>query len=109
MIPKKIYLNYTSEEYANEVWSEQPLHSADGNTHNREYTDLSQVWHHYSVVPTESNKNIIFLTTFDEIYVESIPRCLGGKLTNSSWYDFAMRECVLGWAYFDDLLPKNDK
>ena len=109
MIPKKIYLNYVDENDEDKTWSDTPISVSDCDMHNREYTDLSQVWHHYSVVPTESNKNIIHLTTFDEIYVESIPRCLGGKLTNSSWYDFAMRECVLCWAYFDDLLPKNSK
>ena len=109
MIPKKIYLNYVNENDEDKTWSDTPISVSDCDMQNREYTDLSQVWHHYSVVPTESNKNIIFLTTFDEIYVERMPRCLGGKLTDSSWYDFAMRECVLDWAYFDDLLPKNNK
>lgn len=106
MIPKKIYLNYTSEDDPNKAWSEQPLHSADGNVKNREYTDIYQVWYHFSVVPTKLNQNIIYITIFDEVYIEFIPRCLGGKLTNRSWNDFAMHESMLGWAYLDDLLPK---
>ena len=109
MIPKKIYLNYVNEDDDEKTWSEEPVSVNDCDMQNREYTDLSQVWHHHSVVPTERNKNIIYITTFDEIYIERIPRCLGGKLTDNSWNDFAMRECVIGWAYIDDLMPKNNK
>ena len=108
MIPKKIYLNYVNEDDDEKTWSEEPVSVNDCDMQNREYTDLSQVWHHHSIVPTE-RKNIIYITTFDEIYIETIPRCLGGKLTDNSWNDFAMRECVIGWAYIDDLMPKNNK
>ena len=105
MIPKKIYLrkaeledNYMCERM---VSCDEPFDCC-----NVEYTNLSQLWHHSSVMPTETNKNIIYVTTFDEIYIERIPRCLGGKLTDNSWNDFTMRECVIGWAYVNDLLPK---
>ena len=106
MIPKKIYLNYVNENDVDKTWSEEPISVSGCEMKNREYTDLSQLWHHSSVMPTETNKNIIYVTKFDEIYIERIPRCVGGKLTDNSWNHFTMRECVIGWAYFDDLLPK---
>ena len=109
MIPKKIYLNYVNENDVNKTWSEEPISVSGCEMKNREYADLSQLWHHHSIVPTERNKNIIYITTFDEIYIEAIPRCLGGKLTDNSWNDFVMRECLRGWAYIDDLMPKNNK
>lgn len=109
MMPKKIYLNYVNENDEDKTWSDTPISVSDCDMQNREYTDLSQLWHHSSVMPTETNKNIIYVTTFDEIYIERIPRCVGGKLTDNSWNDFTMRECVIGWAYFDDLLPKTKK
>ena len=108
MMPKKIYLR--EKELDEQFMCERMVscNAAIGSC-NVEYTDISQLWHHHSVVPTERNKNIIYITTFDEIYIEAIPRCLGGKLTDNSWNDFAMRECVIGWAYIDDLMPKNNK
>ena len=108
MTPKRVYLRAKELEeqfrFVRMVSCDEPF-----DCRNVKYTDMSQLWHHHSVVPTERNKNIIYITTFDEIYIEAIPRCLGGKLTDNSWNDFAMRECVIGWAYIDDLMPKNNK
>lgn len=107
-MPKKIYLR--EKELDEQFMCERMVscNAAIGSC-NVEYTDLSQLWHHHPVVPTERNKNIIYITTFDEIYIETIPRCLGGKLTDNSRNDFAMRECVIGWAYTDELLPKTEE
>lgn len=105
MMPKRVYLR--AKELDEHIMCERMVSCNEPfDSCNVEYTDLSQLWHHSSVMPTETNKNIIYVTTFDEIYIERIPRCVGGKLTKNSWYDFAMRECVIGWAYIDDLLPK---
>lgn len=105
MIPKRVYLR--AKELEEHIMCERMV-SCDAaiGSCNVEYTNLSQLWHHSSVMPTETNKNIIYITTFDEIYIERIPRCVGGKLTKNSWYDFAMGEYVLCWAYIDDLIPK---
>lgn len=104
MIPKRVYLR--ANELAEHFMCERMV-SCDAaiGSCNVEYANLSQLWHHSSVMPTETNKNIIYVTTFDEIYIERIPRCVGGKLTKNSWYDFAMGEYVLCWAYIDDLIP----
>lgn len=106
MIPKKIYLNYVDENDADKTWSEEPISVSGCEMKNREYTDLSQLWHHSSVMPTETNKNIIYVTIFDEIYIERIPRCLGGKISPQNWNEFAVNERVSYWAYFDDFIPK---
>lgn len=45
MIPKKIYLNYVDENDEVKTWSEEPISVYDCKMQNREYTDLSQVWH----------------------------------------------------------------
>lgn len=49
MFPKKIYLNYDGEE----MWSGETVGVADCDLQSREYTDLSQVWHPASEIPTE--------------------------------------------------------
>ena len=45
MLPKKIYLNYVNEDDVDKTWSEEPVSASDCEMNNREYTDLSQVWH----------------------------------------------------------------
>ena len=50
MLPKKIYLNYTNEDDEYKTWSEDPVY-VHCDMQNREYTDLSQVWHNAKEEP----------------------------------------------------------
>lgn len=85
MLPKKITLSYTAE---------------DGTTHNREYTDLSQVWHPASEPPLP----------YIEIIVEQYNR---GDYSNNYWVEYLIPDEIDGfrkhsdyrWAYVNDLLP----
>ena len=85
MTPKTINLSYTAE---------------DGNTHSREYTDLSQVWHPASE-PPKPNKDIIVAAYNDEHDRRDLWHI---SLTPDIIADFS-RESNLLWAYVNDLLP----
>ena len=58
MIPKKIYLNYVNEDDEYKTWSEDPVY-VYCDMQNREYTDLSQVWHPAEEEP-ESGRWILY-------------------------------------------------
>ena len=58
MIPKKIYLNYVHEDDEEKTWCVDPVYVEDCEMQNREYTDLSQVWHNAKDDP-EKGKSII--------------------------------------------------
>ena len=88
MTPKKITLSYTAE---------------DGPTHNREYTDLSQVWHPASEPPLP-NKDII-VSRYDEDHDRRDLWCM--YLDPDVIADFS-RETKLRWAYISDLLPSDN-
>lgn len=105
MLPKRVYLNYVNEDDDDKTWSEKPVTVSDCDMINRVYTDLLQVWNHPAVVPEENNRNIIYITRFQEIYVERIPRCLCGELTPKAWNSFAKINEIVIWAYVNDLLP----
>ena len=93
MIPKKIYLNYVDENDANKTWSEEPISVSDCKMENREYTDLSQVWHYASDIPNDDSL-IIYESVYGDILLK--------RFTNRA---SAMAN-VLRWAYVNDLLPK---
>lgn len=98
MLPKKIYLNYVDENDENKTWCENPVFD-DCGMQNREYTDLSQVWHPveeeptpYKSLLTEDEKNVhIVHSWYNEGY---------------GWKSFAKIFQIRRWAYIDDLLPK---
>ena len=62
MIPKKIYLNYVNEDDENKTWSETPVDVSDCEMQNREYTDISQVWHDASEEPEEGVRLVSVLS-----------------------------------------------
>ena len=96
MIPKKIYLNYVDESDPDKTWSEEPVSVCDCKMKNREYTDLSQVWHDASEIPEEFP--ILCLDKFEDmlIYEDGYPECV-------EFNDISK------WAYVKDLLPKGGK
>ena len=100
MLPKKIYLNYVNEDDEYKTWSEDPVY-VHCDMQNREYTDLSQVWHDAKEEP-EKGKSII---SIDEDGV-SIYKWAD---QDNDWLSFAEWYSLIRWAYIDDLLPKSDK
>ena len=93
MMPKKIYLNYVNEDDKEKTWSEEPVSVNDCEMQNREYTDLSQVWHDASDIPNDDSL-IIYESVYGDILLK--------RFTNRA---SAMAN-VLRWAYVNDLLPK---
>lgn len=98
MLPKKIYLNYVDENDEYETWREDPVY-VDCEMQNREYTDLSQVWHDASKEP-EKGKLMIGI---DEDGV-SVYKWVGQD--GGDWLSFAECNGLIKWAYVEDLLPK---
>ena len=101
MLPKKIYLNYVDEDDEYKTWSEDPVY-VHCDMQNREYTDLSQVWHDAKEEP-EKGKLIIGIDDND---------ALAYKWKNQNVGDWLyLAECfgLIRWAYIEDLLPKGGK
>lgn len=105
MIPKKVYVNYGGEN-AVTIFSREPITRSCDNTHTREYTDLSQVWHPASEIPTEK-ETILLAQEKGKIFVIEYG-CQAIYKRIVSWEKvFQMYEPVK-WAYANDLLPKGD-
>ena len=99
MLPKKIYLNYVNENDVDKTWSEEPISASDCEMNNREYTDLSQVWHDASESP-KIYRYILVLSPNDRTdYCRTTPYTI-----YRYFWKFALK-----WAYIDDLLPKGCK
>ena len=56
MLPKKIYLNYVDEDDEEKTWCVDPVYVEDCEMQNREYTDLSQVWHNIYEIPVNKKQ-----------------------------------------------------
>lgn len=99
MLPKKIYLNYVDEDDEEKTWCVDPVYVEDCEMQNREYTDLSQVWHNAKEEP-EKGKSIISIGATGVSAYKWVDewRC--------DWVDFAEWSELFRWAYVDDLLPK---
>ena len=105
MLPKKIYLNYVDEDDEEKTWCVDPVYVEDCEMQNREYTDLSQVWHNSKEEPEEGTQVVAIdhdgwtgsglfnpMAMIKGVY-------LYGELI-VDWYS------VVRWAYLKDLLPK---
>ena len=101
MIPKKIYLNYVDENDVEKTWCEDPVYD-DLNMQNREYTDLSQIWHNANEEPEKGK----FMIGIDEDGV-SIYKWVDQD--DGDWMSFAECNGLIRWAYVNDLLPKGGK
>ena len=99
MLPKKIYLNYVDEDDEEKTWCVDPVYVEDCDMQNREYTDLSQVWHEAKEEP-EKGKSIISIGSTGVSAYKWVDewRC--------DWLDFAEWSELFRWAYVYDLLPK---
>lgn len=98
MLPKKIYLNYVDEDDECKTWSKDPVY-VYCDMQNREYTDLSQVWHNAKEEP-EKGKLMIGI---DE---DGISIYKWVDQDDGDWMSFAECNGLFKWAYVNDLLPK---
>ena len=109
MIPKKIYLNYVNEDDDNKTWSETPVDVSDCKMMNREYTDLSQVWHE-SYQYLQNGEVYIPEPHKDEHVIVDCRRgyrvIYWGSLKTTSWKSYIEYHDVRRWAYVSALLPK---
>lgn len=116
MIPKKIYLNYVHEDDEEKTWCVDPVYVEDCEMQNREYTDLSQVWHDAKEEPEDGRQvvaikdNTPFCGTYRQYDNKGYtPRYQGlywsggGCLSGAIWVYW---EDVVKWAYIEDLLSK---
>lgn len=97
MIPKKIKKIYINDVDEN-----------GSDMQNREYIDLSQVWHDASEEPQDKGKPILsYSEYFDYLFIE-FPNYLmtkyGGQ--NNNWETVVLRNRISKWVYVRDLLPK---
>ena len=106
MLPKKIYLNYVNENDVDKTWSEDPVSASDCEMNNREYTDLSQVWHNINEIPINKNRLILFCDKYNCIRSEFIPYEVVNYPTQRIWNCYIENEKFVAWAYADDLIPK---
>lgn len=100
MLPKKIYLNYVDESDEDKTLSDEPISLYGCNMQNREYTDLSLLWHDTNEEP---RLNQLFLAqigdnAFDTFVMEMDK--------NEDWKEWSNGINIKRWAYISDLLPK---
>ena len=91
MIPKKIKKIYINDVDEN-----------GSDMQNREYIDLSQVWHDASEEPQEDGWILVQFST-DVYDTLALPRDI------DVWHDFINIRNFVRWTYISDLLPKKDK
>lgn len=117
MMPKKIYLNYVDEDDEEKTWCVDPVYVEDCEMQNREYTDLSQLWHDAEEDPKELSQVVVidkqgesfsglYWPYNEEGYTTRHPGIYwyrDGRLIGARWLDW---DSVAHWAYIDDLLPK---
>lgn len=109
MIPKKIYLNYVDEDDEEKTWCVDPVYAEDCDMQNREYTDLSQVWHNIYEIPVNKNRLILFCDKYNCVHSEFIPYDVVNHLTQRMWNWYIENEKFVAWAYAEDLLPKGGR
>lgn len=103
MLPKKIYLNCVDENDKDKTWSKIQISVYDCKMQNREYTDLSQVWHDANEEPEGANWEILCQDENDGCWVENR---IDAQLLHKNWDAYTEIEKIVRWAYISDLLPK---
>ena len=98
MLPKKIYLNYVDEDDEEKTWCVDPVYAEDCDMQNREYTDLSQVWHDAKEEP-EKGKLLIGIDEDDVSIYKWVDQ-------DNNWLSLAEWFSLIRWAYLEDLLPR---
>ena len=85
-------MNYVNEDDEYKTWSEYPVY-VYCDMQNREYTDLSQVWHDSSEIP-QHDALILFQSIYGDILLIRFQDRKSSMAT------------IQRWTYVDDLLPK---
>lgn len=96
MLPKKIYLNYVDENDKDKTWSEEPISVYDCKMQNREYTDLSQLWH----LPNERPKRgmaVVAITDDCDVVRGDFDESRWGLFQYTDW--MADWNSVVKWTY----------
>lgn len=108
MLPKKIYLNYVNKDDVDKTWSEEPISTSDCVMNNREYTDLSQVWHNTTEIPDTSHDRILVLHEHpsEKPFIWAIDPFNWIVAHNGDWDEYVKANHIISWAYNTDLLPK---
>lgn len=99
MIPKKIYLNYVHEDDEEKTWCVDPVYVEDCEMQNREYTDLSQLWHEAKEEPKKSEWIL-------GEYQGGIYQTYLCGYVDCEWSSYVKVFSLIRWAYVNDLLPK---
>lgn len=102
MIPKKIYLNYVHEDDEEKTWCVDPVYVEDCEMQNREYTDLSQVWHDAKEEPKKGEWIL-------GEYQGGIYQTYLCGYVDCEWSSYVKVFSLIRWAYIKGLLPKGDK
>ena len=97
MIPKKIYIN-------DKAWSEAAVSVTICDMQNREYIDLSQVWHEAKEKPRIKEWILVQFSGGD---YEALALDELGLETWSVWWCDNYK--VIRWAYINDLLPIKER
>lgn len=92
MIPKKIKKIYINDVDEN-----------GSDMQNREYIDLSQVWHDASEVP-QGKYEIIYQDEHENVWLTNYRNEI--EYYKNGWEECVVCECIVRWAYISDLLPK---
>lgn len=98
MLPKKIYLNYVNEDDEYKTWSEDPVY-VYCDMQNREYTDLSQVWHNAKEEPKKGEWIL-------GEYQGGIYQTYLCGYVDCEWSSYVKVFSLIRWAYIKDLMPK---
>ena len=108
VLPKKIYLNYVDEVDKEKTWSEEPVRVADCKMQNREYTDLSQVWHTPDDPPEPKKRLVIHCD--EKMEWNPINNTVLYEDSDYPWKEIVELYNILHWAYATDLVPNfNEK
>lgn len=99
MIPKKIYLNYVDEDDEEKTWCVDPVYVEDCEMQNREYTDLSQVWHESKEEPKKGEWIL-------GEYQGGIYQTYLCGYVDCEWSSYVKVFSLIRWAYVNYLLPK---
>lgn len=108
IFPKKVYLNHEEDDKIGTLCSslsaEKPVNSADYHFEQREYVDLSQVWHDAEERPRVPNGyRWVRILVHGKATAETVSYGDGWK-----WRNLCEEYMLLKWAYVSDLLPKTN-
>lgn len=100
------------EQFASKCYEDEERYSAfisgaiwADNNHAQDVVNLNDLWNDESEEP-QGKYYIVCQDTFENVFpIHSIEV----MTYHQSWEKFVMCECIVRWAYFKDLFPKENK